>query len=408
MRRLNHELKQLITVFLLAFSASTGTAIAEGDNGGTTEVTNPPASPMPAPTDPGQGSPDNPFATEAQWVWMVSKVGGTASKIASKAHKYGFNTVFVKSGDGTTYWKQFDQVLPGLKEAGLTVCAWQFVYGKRYKGEARIAARAIKSGADCFIVDAESHFERRGGYRAARGYMKLLRQEVGPSYPIGLSSFPYVHFHPSFPYSAFLEPPYGAQFNMPQVYWRAIGTRVSTAMRTTFLWNSIYGAKLAPTAGVWLRESRGELTAFRRLATEYGSIGTSYWSMQHTFRWQWPILANPLDDIGIVPREARYPILKIGSKGDPVYWLQGQLRKWGQMIKRSGYFKKNTQEAVKSFQESHGLEVTGETDKATWEQLLQPPDSTVATKRRRLNNGFREPESSRLAPVRDEIAAKSN
>ena len=401
-------MKQLLTVFVFAFLANIGTALAA--TGGTSNEV-PPVSPSPPPiappANPEEGAPESPFHGEAQWIWEVKKVGGTASRIAKKAKRYGIDTVFVKSGDGTKYWKQFDKVLPGLKEAGLKVCAWQFVYGRRYTSEARVAARAIKKGADCFIVNAEIHFERRGKYKAARRYMKSLRKRVGPSFPIGLSSFPYVNYHRSFPYSAFLEPPYGAQFNMPQVYWRAIGTKVSKAMRTTFKWNSIYDAKIAPTAGVWLRESRGELKAFRRLSAEYGAVGTSYWSMQHTFRWQWPLLANPLDELEIVPQETRYPVLKFGSKGDPVYWLQGQLREWGHTVKRTGYFKKKTRKAVMGFQETHGLEPTGEMDKQTWELLLQPPDTaTTATKRKRLSNGFREPESSGLPSIRNEIASK--
>ncbi len=405
MKRLTHTFKQLLSVFVIAFLANTGTALAA--NGGTPNDAEPPVSPAPPPANPEEGAPESPFHNEAQWIWMVNKAGGTAKRIAKKAQKYGFDTVFVKSGDGTTYWKQFDKVLPGLQKAGLRVCGWQFVYGSKYTREARVAARAIKKGADCFIVNAEIHFERRGKYKAARRYMKSLRKRVGPSFPIGLSSFPYVHYHGSFPYSAFLEPPYGAQFNMPQVYWRAIGTKVSNAMRTTFRWNSIYDAKIAPTAGVWLRESRDELKAFRRLSAEYGAVGTSYWSMQHTFGWQWPLLANPLDDLEIVPQETRYPILKFGSKGDPVYWLQGQLREWGHIVKRTGYFKKKTRDAVTSFQETQGLKPTGEMDKQTWELLLQPPDTaSTATKRKRLNNGFREPESSGLPPKRNEIASK--
>ncbi len=406
MNELTRTLKQLGLVFTFILWMHVGIASAAG--GGAPSNTEPPVNHTPPPADPGQAPDDSPFEAEAQWVWMVSKAGGSAKRIAEKAKRFGFDTVFVKSGDGTTYWKQFDKVLPGLKKAGMKVCAWQFVYGRRYLREARVAARAIKKGADCFIVNAEIHFERRGKYKAARRYMKSLRKRVGPSFPIGLSSFPYVNYHRSFPYSAFLEPPYGAQFNLPQVYWRAIGTKVSRAMSTTFKWNSIYDAKIAPTAGLWLKESRGELKAFRRLSAEYGAIGTSYWSMQHAFRWQWSVLANPLDESLFVPKEPRYPKLKKGSKGDPVYWLQGQLREWGHEVKRTGYFKNKTLEAVMTFQEAHGLESTGEMDRQTWELLLQPPDTaTTATKRKRLSNGFREPESSGLPPTRNEIEAKN-
>ena len=78
-------------------------------------------------------------------------------------------------------------------------------------------------GADCVVIDAES--ELKGRYAQAQAYMRRLRARVGPDYPLGLTSFPYVHYHPTFPYSVFLGPG-GAQFNVPQMYWKTIGVSV--------------------------------------------------------------------------------------------------------------------------------------------------------------------------------------
>ena len=60
-----------------------------------------------------------------------------------------------------------------------------------------------------------------------------------------MTSFPYVDYHPGFPYSVFLGPG-AAQANMPQVYWKAIGGSVDAVSAKTVAQNRIYGAPMAP------------------------------------------------------------------------------------------------------------------------------------------------------------------
>ena len=66
------------------------------------------------------------------------------------------------------------------------------------------------------MIDAESSYE--GRYRQAYRYIHKLRRLVGAGFPLGLSSFPYADYHPTFPYSVFLGTG-GAQYNLPQIYW---------------------------------------------------------------------------------------------------------------------------------------------------------------------------------------------
>ncbi len=80
--------------------------------------------------------------------------------------------------------------------------------------------RPSEDGADCLVIDAEAEYE--GRYGAADTYVDKLRHAIGRHFPTALSSFPYVDYHPSFPYSVFLGKG-GARFNLPQVYWHAIG-----------------------------------------------------------------------------------------------------------------------------------------------------------------------------------------
>lgn len=347
-----------------------------------------------------------PFSGNAQYIWMVNRSGGTAQRISRAARKHGISTVFVKAGDGSSYWTQFDGVLDGLKAKGVRVCAWQFVYGRNPALEAKVAARAVRRGADCFIVDAESHLE--GRYTAARQYMRALRRSIGPHYPVALSSFPYVDYHPSFPYSAFFEPPYAAQYNLPQTYWRAIGHSVSTTLERTFRWNAIYGRPIAPTAGTWLGETPAELRQFRSLAAVKGAPGVSYWAWQFTAPIQWQALGAPFPTRRIASIQgASFARLDRKSKGDPVVWLQIQLRKWGHRVRRTGYFDGKTKAAVLDFQTAAALPPTGTVDDATWRLLLSaPPDGSAEAGAAggAADPGFAQPRSSRLPAKAYEIA----
>jgi hypothetical protein len=98
------------------------------------------------------------FDRQGMWVWYVSRSeGGSIGAIVARAKRNDVGTVYVKSGDGGTYWSQFNRALVNaLHGAGLSVCAWQFVYGDAPLAEARVAAAAVKRGADCFAIDAEA------------------------------------------------------------------------------------------------------------------------------------------------------------------------------------------------------------------------------------------------------------
>ena len=117
----------------------------------------------------------------------------------------------------------------------------------------------MANGADCLVIDAESEYE--GRYSSAQTYMTELRAKVGPDYPVGLASFPYVDYHPAFPYSVFLGPG-GAQFNAPQMYWKDIGTSVDTVFAHTYLENTIYGRPIFPLGQTYSNPSSADLVRF--------------------------------------------------------------------------------------------------------------------------------------------------
>jgi Putative peptidoglycan binding domain len=339
----------------------------------------PPPAPVPAPVSPtATTAAGTAFAGQGQWIWYLSASdGGSVAAIAAQAHAAGVTTLFVKSSDGSTnYWSQFSkQLVEEVHAQGLHVCAWQYVYGTNPVGEAELGARAAAEGADCLVIDAESQYE--GLYGAAQTYIATLRAHVGPAYPVGLASFPYVNYHPSFPYSVFLGPG-GAQFNAPQMYWHDIGTSVASVYVNTFEQNLVYGRPVLPLGQTYGGVSSAEIVAFRSLASAYGAAGESFWDWQETTASGWTALAAPLNTALTVPQpELTSPLLREGAKSDQVLWLQEHLASAYPGQPTTGIFESQTATNVKQVQTAHGLPATGETDAATWGFVLALPPVAV-------------------------------
>lgn len=337
-----------------------------------------------------------PFSGTASWVWYVSDSGGSGAAIGRKAMRRGLDAVYVKSADGTRPWDQFT---PGLVEAihdrGVDVCAWQFVYGDDPAREARVAAESVDDGADCLIIDAESAYE--GRYAAADTYVRTLRRRVGDGFPLALSSFPYVDFHPAFPYSVFLGPG-GAEYNLPQVYWHTIGDPVPNALGHTYSYNRPYGRTIYPVGQTYENPPGGELRDFRRYARQYGAGGVSWWSWQETSSGEWRSITRRVSR-GIKGFEPRrdFADLAPGDAGDLVVWAQELLRGGGFDVRVNGDFDSRTKRAVIALQAESGLPESGEIGDRTWSILLEDEPVRIRW------SGRRAPRSAALPRLRDEI-----
>ncbi|MQA75466.1 MAG: hypothetical protein GEU88_14175 [Solirubrobacterales bacterium] len=322
------------------------------------------------------------FEGDGMWIWYVSKAKeGDPGRIAAQARRRGMETVFVKAGDGADTWRQFTPGLVArLHAKGINVCAWHYVYGSDPVGEARVSAEAASRGADCLVIDAESEYE--GRYAQASTYVTELRRLVGPDYPIGLAAFPYVHYHPAFPYSVFLGPG-AATFNLPQMYWRAIGDSVGKVFSITYTYNGVYGRPILPLGQLYSNPPRRQVLRFRRLAADYGAAGVSWWSWQHASRRGWRAASRRVGSGG-VRRVAPYPELGEGAAGDLVVWAQEHLASGGYYGKAvTGRYRSSTTGAVAAFQTAAGLPRTGVLDSPTWTALLAALDPQPVSWRRR-------------------------
>jgi hypothetical protein len=350
----------ILLAFVAALALLTAPASAGAETGGAGQVEEAPA------------ATNTPFDRQGMWIWYVSQSeNGDIASIVSRAKGNGIGTVYVKEGDGSTIWNQFNQsLISPLHAGGLDVCAWQFVYGNAPVAEAKVGATAVHRGADCLVIDAESDYE--GKYAAADLYIRTLRSLVGANFPVSLAGFPYVDYHPAFPYSVFLGPG-GANFNQPQMYWKAIGTSVKAVFEHTYQYNRIWGHPIYPIGQTYEAPGLGPLRAFRRFAASYGNLQPSWWDWQETTTPEWTALgsaaaARPVT--GFRPGVVQ-PLLKPGAKGDMVVWAQERLIGAGEEAPVTGVFGPPTRLAVKAFQEAHGLLADGQIGTTTWNALLR-------------------------------------
>jgi hypothetical protein len=350
----------------------------------------PPTTPAPtggtapyAPT-PTPVTKSNPLAQRGMWIWQLDESSdGNLAAIIAEAKADGVKTLMIKSSDGTEMWPQFTPaVVAALHAGGLKVCAWQYVYGNHPLGEAAVGARAVRDGADCLLIDAESEYQ--GKYVAAQAYITRLRKLIGASFPVGLAGLPYVDFHPSFPYSVFLGPG-AAQYNVPQMYWRAIGVTPNQVFAHTYEYNDIYDRPIFPLGQIYDKPPVRQVLRFRELSRLYGATNVSWWDYQSAapqstyFR----AISEPVGTLHGVPADAPATIA-LHAEGDLVVWAQEHLLSAGrqlgiaeQDLPIDGDFGAGTYAAVVAFQQAKDLPVTGEIDPPTWLALLQYQPVTV-------------------------------
>jgi Putative peptidoglycan binding domain len=260
----------------------------------------------------------------------------------------------------------------------------------------------VRAGAECLIIDAEAEYE--GRYAAAQVYLHRLRAAVGHRDRLGLASFPHVDYHPAFPYSVFLGPG-GAQFDLPQMYWRDIGTSVDAVYRHTYATNRLYGRPILPLGQADNSAPGSDVRRFRALAVRFRARGISWWD----FAWVtasglWPAIGGPFAPAVGVPRPG-FRVLRRGDRGDDVLWLQEHLAAVYPRQRLSGFFGAQTAHHVRAFQGRRRLPITGGAGPLTWRLLrrLHPVRVGWAPGRALATRTLPAPRSASLPPVADEI-----
>ncbi|MBE9039823.1 peptidoglycan-binding protein [Oscillatoriales cyanobacterium LEGE 11467] len=119
--------------------------------------------------------------------------------------------------------------------------------------------------------------------------------------------------------------------------------------------NYIYGAQLE-VDGIFGAKTIATVKTFQ---SEYGLTIDGIVGQQ-----TWNRLAEVISNPGL-------PILRLGSKGDKVEYLQDLLNYFGSQIASDGIFGTETEAAVKKFQRRYSLVPDGIVGNQTWEMLFQ-------------------------------------
>jgi hypothetical protein len=334
-----------------ALAVAGATAVAYASTGGI--GASPPAG-APASHTNAHGARGNPFSGRGMWIWVLgSSNGGSVASIVARARNNGIRTLMIKSGDGAGAWSQFNRGLVSTLHAnGFRVCAWQYVYGVHPAAEAQVGAASVHDGADCLLIDAESEYE--GRYIQAQTYIRTLRRLIGARFPVGLAGFPYIDYHPAFPYSVFMGPG-GAQFNVPQMYWFDIGTSVEGVYSHTYPLNRLYERPISPLGQIYNGPPAADIRRFRQLSRNYEAPGVSWWDWQEGTVGAWHAISQPIGPLPHVSADATFAGIRPGAKGDTVVWAQEHLVAAGQPVAIDGAFGAGTKAAVIRFQLAKGL-----------------------------------------------------
>jgi Putative peptidoglycan binding domain len=187
---------------------------------------------------------------------------------------------------------------------------------------------------------------------------------------VALAGFPYIDYHPGFPYSVFLGPG-GAQYNAPQMYWKDIGVSVDTVYAHTFAYNRLYGRPIFPLGQVYNRPPANQIERFRQIGYSYGASGISWWDWQEAPGSAWSAISRRVGRISGYKPYNNYATLGTGANGDVVVWAQEHLLSAGERLTVDGGFGPATKAAVIAFQSAHHIAATGLIDQATWQALLR-------------------------------------
>ena len=307
-----------------------------------------------------------PFTGTALWVTQFAPPQ-TGRGLVTEAAAVGVRTLYVKAAEGSSPEPQFSAgLVTEMRAAGATVCAWTFAYGQNPSAEAAAAVAAVRDGAQCLVVDAESQYDKL--YGAAQLFVRALRSQLGAGFPIGLASEAEILRHPTFPYSVFLGPG-GFNVFLPEIYWLEIGVTVDAAYAGSIGGDSIYGRPILPVGQLFGSLTPAEVTRFRGIARAYGSPGLSFFDLDSAQPQALAALGAPLPHL--TRRATVAPAVRAGGCGDEIVQAQELLDAAGARLPVGGFFGAQTERAVASFQSRHRLPPSGLLGPATWRALLR-------------------------------------
>ena len=351
----------------------------------------------------GRAEAASPVAGDASWIWYVSDSGGSGAAIGRAARRHGLDAVYVKSGDGSSYWSQFDHGLVRAIHAAASTSA----PGSSSTATARRRRPGSGLGPSRRAPTAWSSTRRATTRASTRRRTLHLRRCGARSATTTRSRWP------ASPTSTTTRPSpircSWARAAPSTTSRRSTGTRSairsSIPSATPTLYNRPYDRPQFPVGQTWQDPPKRQLLGFRRLAEAYGSKGVSWWSWQDTRRKVWPRLTGRLRGRPPGPKpKVAYANLDRGDRGDLVVWAQQLLIGRRIHVAANGRYGSKTERGVRTVQRRESLPVTGAINDATWVALLKRKPA-IMNWSKQGNPGALEaaPPTASLAPLADEI-----
>ncbi len=217
------------------------------------------------------------------FIWKIPYCeGGNVFSIVEQAVQLQLSHVLIKAVNGGYFYNVVNgrdlvpDLVTALRDAGIQVWLWQYVFGDNPASEAIAAIERIQQlQPDGFVVNAEVEYKNRPNQATA--YMKALRAGVGNDLLIALSTYRWPSFHPEFPFTQFMEK---CDFGMPQVYWMQAHNPRSQLVRTLTEYKQ-FNKPVFPT-GACFREHGWQPTAtdvseFLQACKDLSLQGCNFW-----------------------------------------------------------------------------------------------------------------------------------
>ena len=258
-------------------------------------------------------------------------------------------------------------------------CAWQYVYGQHPIFEAEAAAAAVKAGADCLVIDARWSTRaatcRRSATSPSSGRLSARTSRSRSRASPGSTSTRRSRTRCSW-----------ARTGRSTTRRRCTGGtsasafRTSTRTRTRTTRSTSAPSIRSVSSSPRLRPTRsapsGRSPRIQRARRQLVGL-----AVRHAGR------TSADGRAGWFARrfQAATTVASLGyrSAGDVVVWAQLHLIAAGESVTVDGEYGIETLDAVETFQQAHGLPVTGILTPATWAALLTYPTPAITWTQRR-------------------------
>ena len=218
------------------------------------------------------------------YIWQVKRLletYGSLDRLVDQAVYLGLDWVAIKvAGGGWRYNISVDlkSLFAKLRLRGIKPWGWHYIYPNFIPAQLNAAKKQIETLQPWgYILNAEKEFK---GNPAQAEILASKMREAFPKLGLGLTSYRYPEYHPSFPFKQFLQ---YMDFNQPQVYWQGAHNPAEQLRETIKQNNAIQQLPIVPiglaySEGGYPAPTQDEMDEFHAHCIDLGLPGNTWWS----------------------------------------------------------------------------------------------------------------------------------